>query len=92
MTQRKSTAARVFAVLLCAGCRAKTEWNSEVTSLCTSQAATEISAIQADGGMLANGPMEYKLRCERCCRDHDLDSVEAGPCACGKLGFDVLLR
>lgn len=69
-------------------CRCRTEYApGDVTSKCVDEG---YKAAQARDAM--SDPLAPKTECESCCRAHGWDSVDPGPCECGKLGIDVLLK
>lgn len=76
-----------FAALLC-DCRCRTQYApGDVTSKCVDEGYK--AAIARDAG---NDPLAPKNECEKCCSDHGWEGVDPGPCECGKLGLDVLLK
>lgn len=79
----------VTAIGLLVDCRCRTTYEPELTDRCTAAAAAELD-LARDGG--AVDLSEHKRRCEDCCRAHGADAVDPGPCACGRLGLDVLLK
>jgi hypothetical protein len=82
------------ALLLLADCRCRTTYNGEVTKQCNELAATEYNKLLMDaGGSSATiDPLTHKNICEACCHKNGLNSVEPGPCVCGELGLDGLLK
>lgn len=77
------------AVVFLVGCRCKTRYEPVVTEQCRLSAAADLNA-KRDGG--AFDLSEHKRLCEECCRARGFASVDPGPCECGELGIDVLLK
>lgn len=76
-------------LLVLADCRCRTQYEPEVTRQCMGWAADELEQ-RRDGGVV--DLLEHKRLCEDCCRSRGFDAVDPGPCECGKLGVDVLLK
>ena len=70
-----------LALLLLAGCRVHTTYDSAATSDCAKEANTGIT-----------DPKVNRARFDECCHRRGLDSVDPGSQECGKLGLDALLK
>jgi hypothetical protein len=85
---------RALVVVLALGavvdCRCRTRYEPRVTAECNSFAADEIEK-KRDAGTPYD-LLEYKRVCEGCCSNHGLTGVDPGPCECGDLGLDVLMK
>jgi hypothetical protein len=82
------------ALILLADCRCRTTYNGEVTKQCNDLAAAEYTKAVKDAGTSSTNidPLMHKNICEACCHSHGLSGVEPGPCVCGELGVDAILK
>lgn len=86
-TGRIALVAAILLVLSGAACRVRSKYDGEATTACMHEASAKDQKARLDGGSI-----DVNRACKDCCHEKGLDEVEPGPCECGKLGLDALLK